>query len=615
MSKNSKKRKRKNKKQNVKSYYTLGSRARTSEKILKDNHKCYKNAIHLAPLSQTLQAGLTIKEEAYRSFFTSSAKDLSRKLWLPKEIDSLDLLTNSSRKFSNSTQPKSWFTVKTIQKQNQMNEKSWTTFCPLIHSSLQDYKDKEQLRIENEEKQLPRIKKILTKIQNNPNAKLKRPELVSIHRLQMKTFNVRLYFDKAEKQVLKQWFGVSRMIYNKVIEYFRLNNKKPTKEFMRTWINEKNKEYIWFKDVPYNLKDETYKQAFASIEGKETRSSQGKKSGFIGFRTKKDLRQVIPVRTKNINYEQFKIYPRALIDACKDLDSSYKRVKKKSHQDLKANWIKQELQAGEKWSDCVLQRHSKSDRWVLSVHYTYPMGDQVRDNQTTEESEGRSDCSKFPLEIWNSNELHIAAYDPGVKTFATIYSPTDKLLCKVGQGDYNRLSRLRNAYYKIIRKISKFKGKERKKHKHSHVKAAHRILFKIKSLVGELHRKLASWLVKTFDLIIVPPFNEKCNLSKKPKKGKWDHKETRVNILSWCHGAFRKRLDYECKKYGKVMYIQEESYTSKTCTSCGWINERLGNADVMICKNRCCSLRAIDRDLNGARNICIKGLYNLLYSV
>ena len=121
-------------------------------------------------------------------------------------------------------------------------------------------------------------------------------------------------------------------IYNKVIEYFRLNNKKPTKEFMRAWIKEKNKEFTWFKDVPYNLKDETTKQAFASIEGKETRLLQGKKSGFIGFRTKKDLRQVIPVRTQNINFEQFKIYPSTLIDACKDLDSSYKRVKKKSHQ-------------------------------------------------------------------------------------------------------------------------------------------------------------------------------------------------------------------------------------------------------------------------------------------
>ena len=47
-------------------------------------------------------------------------------------------------------------------------------------------------------------------------------------------------------------------------------------------------------------------------------------------------------------------------------------------------------------------------------------------------------------------------------------------------------------------------------------------------------------------------------------------------MMSWAHGKFRETLKSMCDKKGKVMINPSESYTSKTCSSCGWIDEKLG---------------------------------------
>jgi putative transposase len=569
---------------------TLGSRARISEKILKDKKNCSKNLTHQVKSFPTLQAELTSNEKDYRGFYTSSVKDLSNKLWLPNETDSLDLLTNSLRKFSNSTQPKSWFTVKTVQSQMKENEKSWMTSFPSILSSLQDYKVNEQLRIENEENQRPALKAKKTKF--DKGMKMKIPDLVALKKLRQKTFIVRLYFSTIEKQVLKSWFGVSRKIYNEVIKRYR-NKEDFSKTTVRCWVRDMKSEE-WFKSVPDNVRDESIKQALDAIESNKSKIKMDQKGGTLGFRCKKDLRQVIAIRSQNLRLLDFSIYPTSLKKSCSLIDVQHKSSPKRHQKLRKVNWIRNILKDDENLSDCVLQWHRKLDHYNLVVRYTLPMDDEVREKQA------------------NQKTISIASIDPGVKTFATIYSPTEKIICKVGQGDYNRLSRLKNAYYKVLRAHKNLEPKLKRRKRHSFDKAAHRILFKMKNLVQELHRKLASWLVVNFDLIILPPFNQRNDLTIK-KKGKWSDKNTRVNILSWSHCGFRKRLNYECEKNGKTMFIQEESYTSKTCSSCGWINDQLRNADVYVCKNMNCELYAIDRDLNGARNIFLKGLYSLLY--
>ena len=56
---------------------------------------------------------------------------------------------------------------------------------------------------------------------------------------------------------------------------------------------------------------------------------------------------------------------------------------------------------------------------------------------------------------------------------------------------------------------------------------------------------------------------------------------------------------------GVKLFLVDESFTSKTCTRCGWLNQSLGKSKTFVCKN--CDLN-IDRDINGARNILIKNI-------
>ena len=64
--------------------------------------------------------------------------------------------------------------------------------------------------------------------------------------------------------------------------------------------------------------------------------------------------------------------------------------------------------------------------------------------------------------------------------------------------------------------------------------------------------------------------------------------------------VFKQRLQYKCD-VNRVKYKEiDECYTSKTCTRCGEINNKLRSKSIFKCPN--CDL-SINRDINGARNI------------
>ena len=67
--------------------------------------------------------------------------------------------------------------------------------------------------------------------------------------------------------------------------------------------------------------------------------------------------------------------------------------------------------------------------------------------------------------------------------------------------------------------------------------------------------------------------------------------------------SFKTKLAWKCKVYKKKLVIVDESYTSKTCGSCGKLNDMKG-AEIYKCK---CGF-VVDRDMNGSRNIMIKNV-------
>jgi putative transposase len=125
---------------------------------------------------------------------------------------------------------------------------------------------------------------------------------------------------------------------------------------------------------------------------------------------------------------------------------------------------------------------------------------------------------------------------------------------------------------------------------------------KIKNMISDLHWKTVNFLIENYDVIILPNFRvSQMVRSKKLSRG------TKRMMMMFSFYSFKSKLMWKCKLRSKKLFIVDESYTSRTCTNCGVINDAKGK-ETLKCKS--CDF-SIDRDVAGARNIFIK---NVVYN-
>ncbi|KAG9307117.1 hypothetical protein G9A89_016945 [Geosiphon pyriformis] len=98
--------------------------------------------------------------------------------------------------------------------------------------------------------------------------------------------------------------------------------------------------------------------------------------------------------------------------------------------------------------------------------------------------------------------MEICSLDPGVCTFQTWYSPT-RGCGEIGGNNAQKLVRICLALDRLISLTAQAPAKKR----NSMRRAQARMRQRIRNLVDEVHKKTALWLVKMFDIIIIPPFN------------------------------------------------------------------------------------------------------------
>jgi len=127
--------------------------------------------------------------------------------------------------------------------------------------------------------------------------------------------------------------------------------------------------------------------------------------------------------------------------------------------------------------------------------------------------------------------------------------------------------------------------------------------------VAKIHEKIASCrldtlhkvsreLVESYDLISVEDLNVKGMIK--------NHKLSKhIADVSW--GNFVTLLQYKCNWYGKeLVKIGRFFPSSKTCNSCGWINQGLKLSDREWTCSPCGETH--DRDINASKNILKEGL-------
>lgn len=158
-------------------------------------------------------------------------------------------------------------------------------------------------------------------------------------------------------------------------------------------------------------------------------------------------------------------------------------------------------------------------------------------------------------------------------------------------------------------------GRARRSHQRrrtrSNIRKRIRLLWKkSRDLVSELHRKIARYLVDSYDVIVIGDMSTQSVSQKVDRRGNRRRIGAQViaNLLNLRHYGFRQHLAYLCKRSGRTLAVQDESYTSKTCGGCGFIHDKLGASEVFRCPR--CGYRT-DRDINGARNIFLRWLGGL----
>lgn len=189
----------------------------------------------------------------------------------------------------------------------------------------------------------------------------------------------------------------------------------------------------------------------------------------------------------------------------------------------------------------------------------------------------------------------IAALDPGVRTFQTLYSETHTIKF---QQNTELLKQLHT-------KLDLFQSLRSKKLiSSSHYTRRRRRLYKrIDNLIDELHFKTINYLQKHHSWILLPIF-ESQEMAMKGFSRKCNR-----NMIQLKHYVFKERLKSKCLLNKNIdLSVISEDYTSKTCTQCGNLNNNLGGNKIFKCIE--CNLEC-DRDINGARNILLKHISSL----
>ncbi|QOV24756.1 transposase [Anabaenopsis elenkinii CCIBt3563] len=325
---------------------------------------------------------------------------------------------------------------------------------------------------------------------------------------------MRIFLTTEQRQIVKQWFGVSRFVYNTTVKLLQDSSIKANWKAIKTDILNGLPE--WSKSVPYQIKSIAIKDACKSVSNAKKKFKNGGGISKIRFRSRKDTVQSCYI-------------PKS---AVKDLGIYHTVLGKVT--------FKEPLP--QSFGDCRLVFAYRD--YYLTVPEDVPQ--QKSDNQ------GR-----------------VVALDPGIRTFITFFSESS--FGEIGTSANLQIQKLCFRLDKLISKFTKAKCKQRRRMK----LAASRLRGKIKNLVDELHKKTARFLVDNFDIILLPTF-ETSQMSQKAKR-RIRSKSVR-QMLTLSHYRFKQFLKHKAFETNKVVMDVNEAYTSKTVSWTGEIIPNLGGA-------------------------------------
>jgi putative transposase len=332
-----------------------------------------------------------------------------------------------------------------------------------------------------------------------------------------KSRKIRIFLSPNQKALLKQWFGVSRYVYNATIKHLQEPGTKANWMAVAPIIMAALPD--WAKSVPYQIKKIAVKDACATVKSAKKGFGKDGQIRKCKFRSRKDRQQTVYIPKSAI--KKYGIY----------------------HTILGQSKLKE-----------ALPKDFSDGRLTLAYgEYYLIVSEEVQPRQI-------------------DNQGRVVALDPGVRTFMTFFSESS--YGWLGNDSNLHIQKLCFKLDKLISRMSKASSAQKKRFK----KAADRLKSKIQHVVKELHHKTARFLVNNFDVILLPSFEASEMIGKSRRKIR---SQTVRQMLTLSHYQFKKHLEWKAWESGKVALTDiNEAYTSKTVSWTGEV-KKIGGSRVI----------------------------------
>jgi len=178
--------------------------------------------------------------------------------------------------------------------------------------------------------------------------------------------------------------------------------------------------------------------------------------------------------------------------------------------------------------------------------------------------------------------------DPGVRTFLTSFGNN-------GVVEYTQNKTLLKKLNKRIDLLNSRRTKRRNKYKLEQRK---------ENVINEIHWKSINDILKRNDYVFYGDIKSHDIVKKSSNK----FLNRNINDLKFY--KFKERLLYKANVLNKRVFNVNEMYTTKTCSSCGHLNN-VGKKEIYRCEMIKCN-NTLLRDVSAAKNILMKGIVKFL---
>jgi transposase len=421
----------------------------------------------------------------------------------------------------------------------------------------------------------------------------------------MKTLKIQIYPSINQKNILNNFINTSRFVYNRTLEYIKKHGYDPNFQDLRNLLATENTRNSYLATKIYNnyiniLKTSNKNEELIDYEIKEI-NEELKKLPLL----KNPLINDFELNTSN------EIRSNAIKSVCDSYKSGFTNLKSGNIKYFNMNFKKstskrQTIELAKTdiklLNNCVRISPSKFPKDEIDIKIHKKMYKKIKNIKILNNCDLVKEQNKFfihvllPIKIKEKDlsNNRFCGVDPGIRTFVSIYGNKEiteiELKNNILEKYNKKLKFLKNL--RTMPRLRKKRNKYRKRH-------LNKIEKKKNSITDLLHWNVINYLIKTQDVIFFGDIKS--------------HNIVKINNIKVVNRQFndlkfyifKKRLLYKCIINKKKVFFINESYTSQTCSSCGVLWKGLGSSKIYKCQN--CN-KVFDRDLNAAKNICMRGI-------